>query len=287
MRNARRLLGSFIFIIGIAPLTAAPAFGQQFEVIYPNGLTAVAEKALPPQVYLSQQNILEIKGEFFPKNQPDAQPWIVQATGFIEKASGHVVSARHLLVETVMDLAERYNEPFYIDENGVFQGVNYDYKFFAVLNTATARLEYPLEVVAMGPMDTYLDVILFKPLKKIPVKNLALSSNIKPGDKVYASGFTTQDTHYHKANGKTARVTTDKIKFTAEHVVLAILQNETIASIGVKKLYRLAKPTQSGFSGGPVFNTGGQVIGIMIEKDSIFSFAISSDDITTVIKSIK
>lgn len=266
---------------------ANPTFGQQFEVVYPNGLIAIAKKSLPRQIYLSQKNVLKIVGEFSPKDQPNAQPMVVWGSGFIEKESGYVVSARHLLVETAMNLAERYNEPFKIDKNGVLRGLNYDYRFYVVLYTATERLEYPLEVMAMSPMGTYADVILFKPLKKIPVDGLILSSNVKPGDKVYASGFTAQSTHYHKINGETVWITTDEIKFTAEHIILAGLKNKITASIGVNKLYRLAEPTQSGFSGGPVLNSAGQAVGMIIERDTLFAFVISSDDIAAVVKSIK
>lgn len=277
----------FALMLGVLLIFANPIFGQQFEVVYPNGLIAVAKKSLPRQIYLSQKNVLKIVGEFSPKGQPNAQPVVVWGSGFVEKESGYVVSARHLLVETAMNLAERYNEPFEIDKNGVLRGLNYDYRFYAVLYTATERLEYSLEVVAMSPMGTYADVILFKPLKKIPVNGLDLSSNVKSGDKVYASGFTAQSTHYHKTNGEVVWVTTDEIKFTAEHVILAVLKNKTTASIGVNKLYRLAEPTQSGFSGGPVLNSNGQVVGMIIEKDTLFAFVVSSDDIAVVIKSIK
>lgn len=276
-----------VLALSVLVTFANPTLGQQYEIIYPNSLMAIAEQPLPQSVYLSQQNILRIKAEFFLKNQPAAPPLVTQATGFIEKSSGYIVSARHLFVETVMNLAERNGEPFSINKDGILREVNYDYRFFAVLDTATTRTQYPLEVVAMGPLDTYLDVILFRPLKKISVKGLTLSSNVKPGDKVYASGFTTQRTHYHKANGEVVWITIDESKFTSDHVILVPIHNNTITLAGVKKLYRLAKPSQVGFSGGPVFNNTGQVIGIMIETDTLFSFVISSEDINVVIKSIK
>lgn len=274
-------------VLGVLFAFISPAFGQQYEVIYPNGLTAIAKEPLPRQIYLAQKNVLKIRAEFFPKDKPDAPPSIVQATGFIEKNSSYIVSARHLLVETAMDLAGSYDELFNIDKNGILHGVNYDYRFFAVLDMATGRIEYPLEIAAMGRMGTFLDVILFRPLKKIPVKSLPLSNNVKTGDKVYVSGFTSQNTHYHKISGESLWFTSDEIKFTTEHIILAVLQNKTITSAGVKKLYRLFEPTQSGFSGGPVFNSTGQVIGIMIEKDTLFSFVISSEDIAAVIQSVK
>ncbi|OGN01418.1 MAG: hypothetical protein A2651_03970 [Candidatus Yanofskybacteria bacterium RIFCSPHIGHO2_01_FULL_42_12] len=184
-----------ILVLGMLLVFTDSVFGQQFETIYPNGLTAIAERPLSSAVYLSQQNIIKIRGEFFQKNQPDAPPIIVQASGFVEKDSNYVVSARHLLVETVMELAGRFGEPFSLDKNGIPRGVGYDYRFFAVLDTATERKEYPLTVVAMGPLDTYLDVMLFKPTKNLPVKSLGLSNKVRSGDKVYVSGFTSQNTH--------------------------------------------------------------------------------------------
>lgn len=274
-------------VSGVFLIFVNPVLGQQYEVIYPNDLTAIAEKPLPSPVFLSQQNILRIKGEFFPKGRSSEQYLTVQGSGFIEKNSGYIVSTRHLLVEEIVNLLEKYGEPFYTDKNGIPHGNNYDYIFFAILDTATSRTEYPLEVIAMGPWDTYLDVIVFKPLKKISAKGLILSNNIEPGKKVYASGFTAQSTHYHKINGRTVWIVTDEIKFTSEHIVLVSLQNKTIKSFGINKLYRLSGQTQFGFSGGPVFNSSGQVIGIMIEKDTLFSFVLSSVDIATVLQSIK
>lgn len=283
-----RLTTVMAFVLSALFIFVNPIFAQQYEIIYPNGKTAISEKALPPSVYLAQKNTLQITAEFFSKSNPELSPYIFSGSGFIDADSGNVVSARHLLVEAVMDLFFNYGEKFYIDDKGIPRGVNYDYRFYASVVTAgpdSLKHKYPLSVAAIGPINTYLDVIIFKPTQKIPVRGLKLSNDIGVGEIVYASGLTKAQSHFHKPDSSVVYVDINTIKFTAENTILAFL--EKIESGGVKRIYQLFRPIQHGFSGGPLLNKKGEVVGILIETHELFSFAVSSEDVKMLIKKIR
>lgn len=280
-RLTAALLTSIIFLIG------SPVFAQQYEVIYPNGFSMIAENPLPRKVYLAQQNILEIQGRFFTKERPEQEFAVVQGSGFLEKESGYVISARHNLVEIIIDIWSRENLSYYIDKKGIPVSREYVYQFYAIVYTATARLEYPLEVAGIGPLGTHVDIMVFKPLKQIPVNGLELSENSKVGDKVYVSGFINYVIHYHQKDGRPTIVNLGSAKFNFDNEIVAILEDEKVALVGLKRVYRLLGRGEEGFSGGPGLDRNGQVVGITVEKSDFLLYAISSQDIAALIKSIK
>lgn len=277
----------FIFL-----LLSSPSFAQQTQVIYPNGLIAIAAKPLPRKVYEAQKNILEIRVRLFYPNRPSVTIGAASGSGFVEKTSGYIVTARHVLIETMINLMAHQVGTFYIDKNGLPQGTLYEtlynYEFKAILYTATGELEYPLELKAIGPMGTHSDVMILKSFKPIPVQGLELEYKAKPGDTVYASGFTNYRTHYHNSRGQTATIQLDsRIKYNFESTILAVLENNATKSASVKRAYRLAGGVDFGFSGGPTLNTLGQAIGITNQTDGYFSYATSAQDIDALIRSVK
>lgn len=273
------------FALFILFLATSTVFAQQTQVLYPNGLIAIAANPLPPKVYEAQKNTLEIRIRLFHPARPSITLSAASGSGFVEKNSGYVISARHVLIETIINLMTHQGGVFFIDKNGLPQVAPYSYEFKAVLYTATGELEYPLELMAIGLMGTHNDVMVLKALKPIPVNGLELSYRAKPGDKVYASGFTNYRTHHHSATGQTINAQLDsRIKYNFEDTLLAVLENNAIKSAGLKRFYRLAGGSDFGFSGGPTFNTAGQVIGITIQTDGYFSYVVSSHDIAEVIK---
>lgn len=263
----------------------SPVFAQQYQVIYPNGKVAISEKPLPLPVYESQKNILLIEGEFFPKNNPAQNLRKVWQTGFVNAESGNIVSARHGLVETAMSILESNNLDYQIDNQGVIRGIEYDYKFYASVLAATrdaALKKYNLSVISMGAMGTDIDVVVFKSKEKIPVKALQISNTASlVGETVYFSGVTRSSSHFHEEDGEEVYITFQNIKFNIESTILSVFASVEHSSVG--KMYLLSRPVKGGFSGGPILNKTGKVIGMGVATDEIFSYAISAQDIISLL----
>ena len=289
MKERRSILYAFLIFASIL-VSAKPSIAQQYQVVYPNGKVAISEKPLPPPVYESQKNILVIEGEFFSQNNPNL--FSVWQTGFMDARSGYIISARHGLVETAMTLLGRYGLDYKIDGQGILRGVGYDYRFYALTPAATssstretATKRYPLSVVAMGPMGTDNDVIVFKSTEKILAQGLEMTTKAAVGETVYFSGFTKSSLHFHDPDGETVYVTFQNLKFNVESIIVSMFEN--VRASKVKRTYLLTRSVKGGFSGGPILNKAGKVIAMGIATDEMFSYAISSQDISTVLSSIK
>jgi len=287
MKTRHPILSVFVLVASVFMATQL-AFAQQYQIIYPNGKMAVSERPLPAPVYEAQKHMLVVEGEFFSRNNRSQILFRVWQTGFVDAKSGYIVSARHGLVETAMTLLGRYNLDYGIDNQGILQGMDYEYRFYASILAATKEAsikKYPLSVIAMGSMGTDNDVIVFKSTEQIPVRGLEISGIATVGETAYFSGTTRSSMHFHDADGEQFNVIFQNLKFNVEGIVLSIFENVTSSKI--KKTYLLSRPVKEGFSGGPVLNKAGKVIAMGIATDELFSYAISSEDILAVINSIK
>ena len=269
---AKRQTVRFVLFIAVFFAFAQSAYAQNKEKLFSTGDVLIAEEPLPSKVYLAQKNTIKIMGRFYSKDDPDSRSFNVYGSGFLEKGSGLIVTARHLFVETIFD-----TDRSYIDSS----------EFYAIVEDADSIDVFPLTFVAASKVGTYGDVMLFKPTnKKLTVNPLELSFNASVGDEVYVSGFTVHFSHYHDTSGGTIPVLVDEVKFNFKNKISDIRENPELFAAGVSRIYRLVDHAQGGFSGGPGLNSQGQVLGITIEANGAFAYLISSRDIKNLILSV-
>ena len=271
-----------LLVIFILSAFAQSVRAQNKQTLPSTGEVLVAEQPLPSKVYAAQQNVVQLVAKFYLKSDPTAYPVVYYGSGFVEEGSGLVVTARHLLVESLINI----DKSLYVDNNGIFQSVAYDSKFFAVIETPAGINEFPLTAVAMDPLGTYADAMFLKSNRKLPVQSLKLVHTASVGDIVYASGFVTSFSHYHDADG-IAQPVENRIKFNFRNTIIDIREDSELRSAGMARMYILVDHAQGGFSGGPLLNTQGQVLGITIEVQGAFTFVLSSRDIANLISSVK
>jgi len=297
-----RLVLQLLVVAAMSLVNVEESFGQQFDTVYPQGEIMLSEHKLPKKVFEAQKNTFIIEARFSnhilnkteesnlenPQavlfmNSPCAKTK-TQGSGFIEKESGYIISARHLLVDTAMNLRSHCGAIIEIDQNGIIYASDYEQKFVVIVETSTGRLEFPIEPVAMSPLGEYLDIIAFRSAEKIPVLGLSLATGARVGEVTYSSGFSSVQGSYYLPDGDEKSVMSDPIRSVVENAITFV---ESFKSLGIQKKFRLLKPARHGFSGGPLLNNKGEVAGMMTESDSILSTALSFEDIQIFIDSIK
>ncbi len=208
-------------------------------------------------------------------------------TGFME-APGIFISARHVLLAVMNDL--RHNGlSFEIDRNGLPTSKLYSYVFYGTADVNGKKINFPMELVGMGDISKFQDVIVLKAKGAYPPINpLEFEENVDLNEWVYSAGripiLAPLDTF-----GMTGKdVLMDFINYNFDGAVKAILTDMPAnKNGGPTKIYRIKSNLESGFSGGPVFNKEGKAIGLTMSRTSSFSFALSAKDIKLFLKKLK
>ncbi|OGN06794.1 MAG: hypothetical protein A2750_03590 [Candidatus Yanofskybacteria bacterium RIFCSPHIGHO2_01_FULL_45_42] len=275
-RSAKLILSA----LSVFVFFAQSAYAQNKEMLFSSGEVLIADEPLPSKVFNAQKNVLKIIAGFYSKDDANPDSFIFLGSGFVEKNSGLVVTARHLLVEPLFSVGQ----PHVVNGDLVSK---YAHDFYAIVERADSLEIFPLFFVAMSKLDTYGDVMLLRPTNKnLNVNPLELDLNASLGDTVYTSGFTAHYSNYYDLDGKIKNVLVDEIKFNFRNKISAIKENQGLAAAGVSRIYRMVDHAQGGFSGGPVLNDQGRVIGITIEVNGAFVYAMSARDILNLISSL-
>lgn len=280
---------AFLLLFALLQFFTSPLFAQNLknrtEEMYPFGTVIIAKEPLPDKVYASQKDKIIVSVVYFEKGTSNIVMSSV-GTGFVSKIPGIILTVRHLLVETV---------------------TAYDYVFMGTIVTDSARINFPLFLIAKGEAGTFKDLMVLKTDVETLVKARTDSDIVRPnpyslllrtsefadakvdGKKVYISGFAPTVSEYFNKNNQPTSVYVDLINFTFTAEITAPVIDMPINKLGIRKLFRLIDSAESGFSGGKVMNDNGQVIGMTIAASVArnFVYAISSKDIDQFLKDNK
>jgi len=302
MNSLTKLL---IFLMAIT-FSARCSDGPEKFIPSPNALCSA--DPLPNKVAEAKKNVISIRAEFSPKdtdikNGIPPDPIAAHGTAFMVEP-GIIVSARHVFMDTVVKLSQAFF-PFIIGPDGLPEGIGYNYQFYGNADFDGTAYLFPLRLIGMGQLGQHEDVMILKAeeypsqLKQLDLGSISdkcesLLSNfekdikkIKKECTVYSSGYVPMYSVYPDRFGIYQRALSDIIRCEFKGTIVDISDNMPINKVGVIKRYRILTGYEQGFSGGPLFNEDGQVIGMTIEGSREFTFAISDQDIRKVLNKTK
>lgn len=292
-----------LLLFVILQLISTPLFAQdknRTEEMYHFGKVIISNLSLPDEVYDAQKHKVIVSVVFFEKGTLNT---IVSSlgTGYVSETSGIIVTARHVLNETLVEAEKIKTER--IKSNSRF---DYEYVFMGTIITDRAWIDFPLSLVAVGDLGTFKDIMVLRTdiatiqraqiagdvLNPNPYNILMKTSKFADadvGEKVYISGFAPIVVEYPDKNNRLVPTYADMLNYTFPAEVTAKIENMPINKAGVKLLYRLRDSAEPGFSGGKVMNSDGEVVGMTIAMtiSKNFVYVISSKDIKQFLKDNK
>lgn len=210
---------------------------------------------------------------------------------------GVFISARHIFMAAMIDNQIRF--PFSIDKNGLPISSNYTYEFCGTANINGKPVNFPLELIGMGDPYRSQDFAAFKAIKlPIQIRPLKFAGDLVLNDKVYSGGRIPMfdplfDLPNNNLNSVRRNLLIDFINYIFIGQISAILvemPNNKVA--GLEKVYRISgtgNNPEPGYSGGPVFNSEGNVVGmtVLVSGGLNFSHAISANDLKKFVQNLK
>jgi len=268
-------------------ITQTQAFSDNFEDVIkssaPKG-SMTSDESLPSKVLEAQKRKIRIVGQFFLKDLPS--PQLSGGTGFPVnyKSKVLILSARHVLLEPILKIHRivgHYNDA------GIPESDSYKYQFYGVIDEDGKHIVFPIKPVAMGEIGKHQDYVAFEAQRPVTLKTVQLAKDANKGDDVYVSGFSPIESPYPNTFGNHSTALSDIVEYSFKNKISAKIEDMPINKNGVKIYYRIRGDVEHGFSGGPVFNTEGEVIGMVVEGLSNFFYAVSSNDLQDFLNSIK
>lgn len=253
----------------------------------------ISESPLPDKVKNSFQNTINITACFILNNRSffssSEQIEFGGTASMFEP--GLFISARHIFLTTIIEL-QQMGRSVTIDKNGLPISDNYRYTFYGTANIKGQAVTFPLELIAMGDPYRPLDLAVFRATDPpIQLTSLKFAESARLGDIVYSSGrIPSFNPNNNDMNPIRKRVLSDFISFNFKGQISGIVTDlPNNAYAGFKKIYSIRTGLEPGFSGGPVFNEGGEIVGltVSITPGLNFSHAISSEDQILFIKKIR
>lgn len=229
--------------------------------------------------------ITESRNAFNPFLGNNTEAW---GTGF-SLEPGIFVSAGHVLSIQMTNLAHA-GHPISFNRFGIPESVNKSFRYSLTGTTDINGESYDFSLKTAGLGDfrnKYEDIIAMIPVNPPKeLKPLKLNTAVlKLDDRVYAGGYVIQKMPLGQVSEPL--VLFDVLKKNEPGVIDAVITGLPINAVGVKTLYRINGRLELGYSGGPIFNSDGEVAGMTVLRNQNHVYAISSRDVLDYITYLK
>lgn len=280
-----------LFALLHPPDVSAQDLRNRTEEMYRLGRVIIAREPLPDKIYEAQRYKFIIRVIFFEKGTDKIITSGV-GTGFTSDRPGVILTARHLLTETVREMDVLKAEKIKINPR-----FDYTYMFMGTIITPTQWMNFPLSLAAMGETGTTKDMMALRPDVQTMEQARILGDIMNPnplnmlmrtfefadanvGDKVYISGYAPAIWDLQNKNSNTVTpIYVDLINFTFLAEVTKEIKDMPGNRNGVDTMYQILDGAEPGYSGGRVMNVKGQTIAMTIAMSKNFVYAISSKDL--------
>ena len=288
----------FLFLLQLVPATAEAQKNQTKETSS-LGRFLIAPHSLPDSVYRAQEKKIFLLAQFQRKGPvlegDPLLPTAYTSTGFV--VGEYVVTAGHFIMDSV-SMLKTHGLDFELHD-GIPEGVDYEYTIRGRIMAGSITMDFPLTLVAIN-VGSPRDILALKPepstlefllansyipnaegrLVRNPLVILSdphkLTDKVELNEQVFISGYS--------GDGQS-----DLIDFTFPGVIVAKIEKLAVNQGGVKRIFRVLGKVEPGFSGGPMFNSKGEVLGMNVSASYMLNFvyAISSEDIRNFLRDHK
>lgn len=276
--KSRTFLHILIMLLLIILIFTYPLWFASGDSIYPlpSRNAKTSNLSLPMPVREALKNVIAIRAEVHVKNNTSRflrNRFRSGGTSYMVKP-GIFISARHIIMVTISGLGYH----FMVDRYGVPHSDIFDYSLYGTSDINNQSVDFPLTIAAMGDLSKFEDIMVLK-ASDYPagLKILELDDRIlNLDDAVYNSGYIPQ---YVEREDRTSEILFDVIKKGYPGIIDAVNTDIQINKAGVLVLYRIETKFERGFSGGPIFNSKGQVVGMTVLHNNNHLYAISTKDL--------
>ncbi len=293
MALKRGLILSLLICLFFSGIAYSQNPRNKIERVYGND-TIISDEPLPDKVYQAHKNNILIIISFYQqeKGKEIVNLFNGSGNGSVIKP-GIIITARHIFTEGLsqLELVKKENEKANIV-------ANYSYNILGLIITEEESvLNFPLRLRAYENLRSERDLMALEVPGEI-MKNV-LEANIVSLDSpsnILLTNAKLADAKLEDPKSKdndvyivgTINNEFDLLHYVFQAKVVAILENMPANKRGLKRLYRLRGHGEPGYSGGPVLNKDGDLIGITVMSTLGYNFiyAISSKDIKDFLKDI-
>ena len=247
-------------------------------------ITTENNPKIPPKVIEASKKKLRIGVEFF--DSSSLKNLMLSrtngGTGFcISDSNGDKIflMAKHIIFDGVMRTEPLPDSTVNVSPSGVIFFGTYTYKVYAFYNNRV----YNLSQIGIGKANTEQDFLAFRIIgedKEIPTFRFQQNSTL--GEEVYMDGFSLIKSMRNR------EIIIDIIDTPFEGKLNAVIENIPFNKSRLEKLYRITGKAEPGFSGGPVYNKDGEVMGMTTATSSMLNFvyATSAKDLQQFVSSL-
>ena len=231
-------------------------------------VTTLDNPKIPQKVIEASKKKLRIGIEFFDDFHQSSimLPRTSGGTGFgVRDKNGNkiILTAKHVVFDNITRTEPPLGSIVETSQDGINFFGNYRYKAYAFYDGKI----YDLAQIGIGRAHTEEDFIAFHVIggdSKIPT--LYLQENVTLLEKVYMAGFAPIPAIINR------EVLIDMIDEPLEGSLSAIIKSEPSDMLRLKKLFRVRGSLEPGFSGGPAYNSSGEIIGMATSISPMFNY---------------